>query len=124
MSREIKFRVWCNYHKDWEKDEILLNTNGLVLHDGRPAPKDHVVMQFTGLLDKNGKEIYEGDIIKGIEGCLYEIIWDEKEYKTKGIVSKCPYSLISHKGKLNYEEVIGNIYENKELLETNEGVKG
>ena len=84
---------------------------------GQIAVDKETVGQYTGLHDKNGKEIYEGDIVKGtfyggpmpIYDYVFEIYWDEK---TKGFMA-------------NYFEateceVIGNIYENKELLnETN-----
>ena len=98
-----------------------------------------VLMQFTGLLDKNGKEIYEGDIVKGREGTVKGAV--EFGQYTKGRFHKhdsqtehIGWYVQSKKGKLSLEdlewyikpnyspfrgqylEIIGNIYENPDLL--------
>ena len=69
--------------------------------------------QYTGLCDVNGKEIYEGDIVKDVLGCLGEIIYKDKHtaFIVKGWEDgyKWWYD--------NKIEVIGNIYDNPELLE-------
>lgn len=84
--------------------------------------KNCELMQFTGLFDKNRKEIYEGDIVEiTIETTLHE--WEHKERLT--VVYKCASfclenerrSTLLHKDKYESErEIIGNIYENQELL--------
>ena len=72
------------------------------------------VIQFTGLKDKNGKEIYEGDIVKGEKwGRIYEVRYDD-EYGGFHPFVECDFEATSY-----YDhplEVIGNIYENSELL--------
>lgn len=101
MNREIKFRAFKNENGrnrmfSWGevKKEFQLYLNC----------KDTFVMQFTGLKDKNDKDIYDGDILKGGIYLSYEVKWDYID---------CGWN-ISENAK--YFEIIGNIYENAELL--------
>lgn len=112
MSREIKFRAWdLNEHK--------MRYNGEYCEDVYLWSIDCAseLMQYTGLKDKNGKEIYEGDIIR-ITGIPYEsqtvIEWEEDEggFNTAFLIAE-----MCHKPHENYE-VIGNIYEDEHLLES------
>ena len=83
-------------------------------------PLDEVeLMQSTGLKDKNGVEVFEGDIVKCTRGCPHEIIWLE-EYGGTFIGGMPAWYLSGLKEGYAWtgeEEVIGNIYENPELLE-------
>ena len=72
------------------------------------ALKGLVWMQYTGLKDKNGKEIFEGDIIDHPYKGIKTVFWDES---LPGFGSEGTYV-----SRLTNGEVIGNIYENKELL--------
>ena len=121
--REIKFRAWDKAEKRWydyEDSEIFIDLHGqpLIYTAENPYPfanTDIELMQYTGLKDKNGKEIYEGDIIK------YKTIykWDKNPIKLKPVVFEngmfTPQGVIKYLG--NNIEVIGNIHDNPELLE-------
>jgi len=129
MNREIKFRAW----KDGMLSGfVILGTNQIAfthLTELKTIITDAVLMQFTGLLDKNGKEIYEGDVVN-IGSSDFGFIKNEKgenvEYEVKH--EGCDYILYRNDLKLKWGrlsrleelfwqcEVIGNIYENKELL--------
>lgn len=146
MNREIKFRGWDKYDKKMIYDlcqvDLFWNyysySDNIGLHFGKTGPncvvedfENKYIMQYTGLKDKNGKEIYEGDILDVIT--INDNFADEFliDINTKFIVdynndSFAP-SLISETCKNIYHtfdeidsndvEVIGNIYENPELLE-------
>ena len=77
------------------------------------------IMQSTGLLDKNGKEVFVGDIIKCTRGCLHEV-YIEKEYGGTyfgGMPAVYLKGLREGYAWTEHEEIVGNIYENKELLD-------
>lgn len=119
MTRIIKFRYWDELHKEMMDWSDLKRQKFIEFLENAEPP----IMQFTGLLDKNGKEIFEGDIVKfrDIDNSLPEeilpVIWDEKacgfvcrdSQHSKGIDMASSYDTISG-------EIIGNVYENPELL--------
>ena len=117
MTREIKFRAWDGKEMldDWL---VLKNTAGGGVFPVSLARKAEVVMQFTGLKDKNGKEIYEEDVVKWHNGEVGEILFHFPDGLNNiyGFVFR---SLESWYGlnKIQIDgEIIGNIYENPELL--------
>lgn len=128
MKREIKFRAWDYESKrmfnvfslSWSpKGEFLDASDPLYLEDmWVPGEKHSIeIMQFTGLYDKNGKEIYEGDILENEDESLIVAEWypDGFWYPfTSGASCGCcgPYT---DWDKENEREVIGNIYENPEI---------
>lgn len=111
--REIKFKVWDTYKKimDYTNLNIILQFGDYVgcnTEDG-----ELIFMQYTGLKDKNGKEIYEGDTVHAWGGEYYLGAWEfAKTIDIKNLI--CDVYELSHYENL---EVIGNIYENPDLLE-------
>ena len=111
----FKFRVW---QTELKKPKMKYNS-GLIINNNEIIEDGCVVMQCTGLKDKNGKLIYEGDIvnIKYIRPDGFEIRKKckvEFGYYSFWLYYKCGASLL-YKEDCTYE-IIGNIYENKELL--------
>ena len=116
--REIKFRAWDKMLKRWCKPQLTMRIDGNM--DGM---NDYVLMQYTGLKDKEGKEIYEGDIVMydlGIDNEKpekYKIIFDSKQcaYFLFPLEDGARLRHFTYSAK-NDCEVIGNIYEHPHLL--------
>ena len=130
MSREIKFRAYHKERKeifeiasiDFEEKKAALS-NGIIKLLNVDF-KQFELLQYTGVKDKNGNEIYEGDIV------LIKLDETSTWYKTvvgfkKGafianLIDKEDYVYIFHHGFTDDDfEIIGNVYENKNLLEEN-----
>lgn len=123
MSREIKFRVYDKEEKEYYYNAehtydffcsgrgCYAESFGEVLNQ----PDRFIVEQYTGLEDKNGKEIYEGDILQIDDHILgdFVVVWHNFGWKIKRSVGY--ESLSVHKSEDC--TVIGNIHENPELLE-------
>lgn len=122
-----KYRAWDKtYKKMYEVDEIHwacgeFDFIGDAITFYRGA-EEVELMQSTGLLDKNGKEVFVGDIIKCTRGCPHEV-YLEKEYGGKyigGMPAVYLKGLLEGYAWTGSEEILGNIYENPELLEVTE----
>ena len=121
MSRIIKFRAWDKKRKEFfEILHICQNESGIFAvlgsHDGKSDTPyfidDIILMQFTGLKDKNGKEIYFDDLVKAPSGGIFQVIWHEEEMRIALKQDNVIYNF-----NVPLYEVIGNIWENKNLLE-------
>ncbi len=120
--REIKFRAWdgCKMHKGRPTMMVDTSDGVIYLDDIEDHVPDWVLMQFTGLLDKNGKEIYESDVVK-VYHWLNGEIEDYRTHTNKIIFDCGAFGLDSsrcYRETLQGSdvEIIGNIYENPELL--------
>ena len=132
MSREIKYRAYHKERKemfeiasiDFEEKKAALS-NGIIKLLNVDF-KQFEMLQYTGLKDKNGKEIYEGDILR------YSFPYDRRLRHISPVSyldTQASFGIVDCYGNNvplydisvnNYFEVIGNIYENEELLKSEE----
>ena len=152
--REIKFRAWdkkyevmrpvIEYFRPYKYIPVTTKAGYQSIRSevgdevfwgfGTPeaGEEGYIIMQYTGLKDANGKEIYENDVVKYVAGENYQntgvVIWvDEKNsFNLKTYPFMCGFVIHNEQenktdkfewDETNYMEVIGNIYENPELLE-------
>ena len=120
MSREIKFRAWDKKTERFQSG-FHLTSDGKINFACLVDNEDYILSQFTGLLDKNGKEIFEGDIVSWTfdektkkqivfhEGCFGHFIF-------MGINNEYREFIPIQKKRAEYMIVCGNIYQNPELL--------
>ena len=120
--RPIKFRGIRLLSNDWEYGNLIQRPDGghfIEIGDLRLCPvQDFSIGQFTGLLDKNGKEIYEGDIVK-CDRFVYEVVFEEKRFASYGLHRKEDMFMHYFGEAMESQqcEVIGNIHDNPELIE-------
>lgn len=138
--RKIKFRAWDKRNNEWRKpSEWYIDPKGRIGIYWLPNNKtcfdsDLIICQFTGLEDKNGKEIYEGDIVQsqptphltvtnliGVVRYLSNLHTYTATFAIEWINSAGGYDFYSphfapKSDRLRPFEVIGNIYENPDLL--------
>jgi len=121
--REIKFKAWYKAKKDFirlEIDTILNLANGDKTVKLDTYNNQVVFLQYTGLKDKNGVEIYEGDVLRFDSSLEYhKTVFRKGAFQIDSISSGFTSDYHYYLGNVNLSiiEVIGNIYENPELLE-------
>ena len=138
--RTIKFRAWNKKSEKWE-ESFGISNDGIFMRLGIGQKSDGIeIMQFTGITDRNGKEIYEGDIVKHCntkeynnlhqQKQLFEVVWVKKNF-SKDICDGRDdiFMETGFKFKKLFDglstvfcpekdlEVIGNIYESSYLLD-------
>lgn len=130
-KREIKFRAWEEDKKRIWSWEDMLNEYDNDLHPWflldvlNSDSQQYKIMQYTGLKDKNGKEIYDGDIFSSnknrfvVEWCngafIRRTIFVEG-YRGERVMPLDPIYTLYHTSGMEMAKIIGNIYENPELL--------
>lgn len=127
MKRQLKFRAW-DPNEDMMRYEISISYDGVVESSWGKDKYDWIPLQFTGLYDVDGKEIYEGDIIEVYDWgqnaellVTATVLWDPDDHGwTWGIkgefYSSTPRFEVDVYDRWRNVKVIGNIYENPELL--------
>ena len=120
----MKYRLWCKDKNEWEKDDWVILPNGNLMWVeygnlvGGVYMKNHILVRSTEFKDIEGKEIYEGDIIR---------YWDNFDERYKlAIIKFTKGSFIMTNDRINWDigvtnkddkiKIVGNIYENKDLI--------
>ena len=121
--------TYC-FEEDYKKNTVTIHRyivvdqmtdwglpNNLMFHKVKPD----TVCQYTGQKDKNGKKIFEGDILKHEDECVIEVIWNAEKYgfaaqcvKGSALLKECKWGLWEFES--DEVEVIGNVFDNPELL--------
>lgn len=116
--REIKFRAWDTTEKKMHHELSLMFVNDLNGVFEGLNECGCIVMQYTGLKDRNGKEIYEGDIVRhGLFKQDYKMVVRYWEESASFVFGDRRTKFTFGEVHVKYLQVIGNIHDNPELLE-------
>ena len=122
MSREIKFRAWDKVNKIMTYNSInAINFDGqILLNDGKfydINKTDYILMQYTNFVDANGIKIFEGDVVKSNNNHLFVINFKYGSFGANWIKDDFVWHSFATNSFIEKKfEVIGNIYENPELI--------
>lgn len=125
MKARFMFRVWDKSNKEWAQDFTLSQDGNLLCDNGTTlfVPSEFVGMQCTGMKDKDGRYIYEGDYVEE----EYPKFYDINKYETLSRIghvyrAEVGFCIDWNEGYINFYKgfegtlkVIGNIYENPEI---------
>lgn len=127
MTRPIKFRVWQDYRKEPEPNlglgyfefDLIDKEDCAMFANERKDSATIAVCQFTGLCDKNGREIYEGDILRrdGYEEDIMAVLFHKGMFGWWDYIDGREFTVIAGWEPEERLEIIGNIYQNPELVE-------
>lgn len=132
--REIKFRAWDKVQQRMLAPACPMFNGGIAWGEGGgcydSSQEGFVVEQFTGLKDRNGQDVYEGDILKCLDSMTPdEFVTNEVRFCAGAFVLWCgekgyiPLFWILRKGWDDRMEVVGNIHENPEIFDSSVGEK-
>lgn len=118
--REIKFRAWMENKMLSHEDLVDMDQEFYAMYTILTEPQEDITfMQYTGLKDKNGREIFEGDIVEQLSERTYESVkgtvkFIDGSYLIEFLSGDNGVFLFD---EVAYNEVLGNVYENPTLLE-------
>ena len=122
MSRTIKFRVWdYSQRQMFYVNELVWSSSRLTVNG---SLSEETLSQFTGFLDRNGKEIYEGDVLKFGDGISKEftrrqghVVFDYGQFFVTVEAGRffCSLAALAHQKDGDGCEILGNLYEHPEL---------
>lgn len=127
MNREILFRGKATGDGQWAYGDLRRDEYGTYIYDNRQGTQvdPETVGEFTGLTDKNGTKVFEGDIVEfDVQSGKTRdvVVWSDGEYNGVAgfrLKSRALYSITSYNRQ--YFEVVGNVCDNADLLEGKNG---
>lgn len=134
MNREILFRAKKVDGSEWIEGYYryipCINRHSILPTNPKNEQEEYQIIletvgQYTGLTDKNGKKIFEGDILRHADGNILKTVWNDRKYgfaaqcvKGSILLQGCKWGLCEYGS--DQVEVIGNIFDNPELLKGEE----